>query len=877
MKIPSFTSSLTPYLAMSLLVISTQALPRTIEIAASADATINRGTPNSNNGLGTILDVKPEPDVARTVVKFNLEELAASGITGADIESAFLEFDITLNYDWEEKGSTAQYMVTAHRQMSDWKESEVSWDCSDLNCSAAGWFGGEFNPTGTHSAKAATRSQNEIIPLDSRVQFDLTLDVKEMIDKVVPNFGWLIKKDMESETGIIQFSSREGTSAPRLILTLNREIDLQPPVITIIEPSEEVYIDEAPPLIQVSYHDDMEGVDITTLKLLLNGEDLLAQCSTPTESAVTCQLPADKLTNGEHVITASIADKSGKISTLHSTFSYFLNQDTTAPKWVEEPDSVHTDVNVGIGKSNPEEALDVEGNAAVSGNITANSVLANLMETDSLTVSGKLKSTNEIEAQQITVINSLSADSLSAASVSATSVSTSSVSATSGTISNDVDRTNPEQITNVKYVEQEINSVLPEAFDENYVLKWDEGNNKLVQSRIKETPDGIGVNLPQLMLPQAALDVLGDTRLAGNVSVLGSLSLTQNAVLDGQLTVKNQANFDNDVTVNGTSTFTQDLIAQNNATITNDLSVGGNATTQGNATVKGELVAEKSVSVTVVNPEKATHATNVEFVNGAINGVDNRLDDSVTAINSDISRIDDTLSSLQSTINTIPEENTTNELQTISKSGNTVTLSHNGGSFIVDDADASTSNEIQNLAEVLSVGNNAGSINITNLASPEAELDAVNKRYVDEQIAAVLEKISSTSPVGPFFLGDNVHYSSSDTIINTTPSWKTGHKVKIPKGGDLKLEYLTTKIGNPVGRHIRSEVFVNDVLIKSYDTGNRARSLRIQLDLTNLQAGDIILVRFRIGNSAQARYIDAQFSDFKLMAGNQITDFQRLN
>ncbi len=55
---------------------------------------------------------------------------------------------------------------------------------------------------------------------------------------------------------------------------------------------------------------------------------------------------------------------------------------------------------------------------------------------------------------------------------------------------------------------------------------------------------------------------------------------------------------------------------------------------------------------------------------------------------------------------------TTNEIQTVSKAGNTVTLSNSGGSFTVDDADANATNEIQDLQLI---GN---TLRITNNGSP---------------------------------------------------------------------------------------------------------------------------------------------------------------
>lgn len=49
----------------------------------------------------------------------------------------------------------------------------------------------------------------------------------------------------------------------------------------------------------------------------------------------------------------------------------------------------------------------------------------------------------------------------------------------------------------------------------------------------------------------------------------------------------------------------------------------------------------------------------------------------------------------------------------------------------VDDADADASNEIQNLAQVLAVGNDANNLTIENLAYPVNELDAANRGFVE--------------------------------------------------------------------------------------------------------------------------------------------------
>jgi expansin (peptidoglycan-binding protein) len=56
----------------------------------------------------------------------------------------------------------------------------------------------------------------------------------------------------------------------------------------------------------------------------------------------------------------------------------------------------------------------------------------------------------------------------------------------------------------------------------------------------------------------------------------------------------------------------------------------------------------------------------------------------------------------------------------------------------VDDADADPSNEIQNLAEVLTIGSNANGAIISNLSNPENDQDAVTKSYVDQLIGRIV-------------------------------------------------------------------------------------------------------------------------------------------
>lgn len=91
------------------------------------------------------------------------------------------------------------------------------------------------------------------------------------------------------------------------------------------------------------------------------------------------------------------------------------------------------------------------------------------------------------------------------------------------------------------------------------------------------------------------------------------------------------------------------------------------------------------------------------------------------------------------------DANPTNEAQTIARVGNTVTLTNvsgsGGGSFTVD---PDATNELQNLGQVLSTGNNGGGSAITNIANPTNAQDATTKNYVDAADAAINARIATT-------------------------------------------------------------------------------------------------------------------------------------
>jgi len=96
--------------------------------------------------------------------------------------------------------------------------------------------------------------------------------------------------------------------------------DTIPPIIRILYPEDGSTIETDEPNIQVTYSDEWLGVDLSTFYAEIDGKDVSAKFTKEESQASFKLTAADALTDGEHVLVASIEDVLGNSSTDSSTF-----------------------------------------------------------------------------------------------------------------------------------------------------------------------------------------------------------------------------------------------------------------------------------------------------------------------------------------------------------------------------------------------------------------------------------------------------------------------------------------------------------------------------------------------------------------------------
>lgn len=102
-------------------------------------------------------------------------------------------------------------------------------------------------------------------------------------------------------------------------------IDVTPPTITNLIPEPDSLINQNRPTVSANYQDDLSGIDTTSVRITLDGEDITS-FSTITETQVS-YVPDTKLEDGIHEVTVEVKDKAGNSAQADWSFTV----DTTPP------------------------------------------------------------------------------------------------------------------------------------------------------------------------------------------------------------------------------------------------------------------------------------------------------------------------------------------------------------------------------------------------------------------------------------------------------------------------------------------------------------------------------------------------------------------
>lgn len=209
--------------------------PITTTFDSSADTYVKRGNDNRNTGAGTFMRVQSSRD-NRSLVRFD-QSAMQSEIGNKQVLSAKLRVTITDNgNNWGTTGRT----IDVHRLISNWAEGNgtendrgsgngATWSCAidslienqTKNCSGTTeWEMGQPNNPAVHPwVQTASATQNITNSQSGVVEFDVTADVANFLSSTNQNYGWIIKKTAEGQSGQVSFGTKESSSVPQLVVT----------------------------------------------------------------------------------------------------------------------------------------------------------------------------------------------------------------------------------------------------------------------------------------------------------------------------------------------------------------------------------------------------------------------------------------------------------------------------------------------------------------------------------------------------------------------------------------------------------------------------------------------------------------------------------
>lgn len=222
-----------------------------------------------------------------------------------------------------------------------------------------------------------------------------------------------------------------------------------------------------------------------------------------------------------------------------------------------------------------------------------------------------------------------------------------------------------------------------------------------------------GIGLGNNVIPTNRLDIKGGVAIGKNFTPdgqsQGEIAPTNGLLVEGKVGIGTASPGNKLEISHGTNGFSGLRFTNLNSTFDNVAVQPGNKFLSVNEA--GDVVLRK-VSNNAVESNALTSNANVmtSNVNGIISSANtvNSISNSINSANQLVTTVNGVQSAPVNLPATAFEENdgsTTNELQTISQSGNTITLSHNGGSFVLPTFNDTDGQSLTLTGNVLSISN----------------------------------------------------------------------------------------------------------------------------------------------------------------------------
>jgi len=243
----------------------------------------------------------------RALIRFDLAPYLA--IPGTTLQEAWLQVFVEATQGW----SAGSGDMSVYRLTSPWSEPAATWMCADQTNCPYPWWGASFAPTETDWRGL----QNGLVGWKA---FDVTADVTRFRTGT-PNYGWLLRNKVEDgslQPGVTWVSSRETSASHAPSLVISYLPDTTPPSMQITAPKGEITTDGSPDIV-LSYSDSASGIDVSKLKVTIDGVNISTNCRTGSSGGATCT--PGLIAIGQRTIAASIADRAGNQASATLTYT----------------------------------------------------------------------------------------------------------------------------------------------------------------------------------------------------------------------------------------------------------------------------------------------------------------------------------------------------------------------------------------------------------------------------------------------------------------------------------------------------------------------------------------------------------------------------